>query len=141
MSEYLALKRIATAHGVFINAERKRGNENNYCGGVPFNESRTPGRFGSNLGDEQTFNSCRRRAPLGATGGKKLIDELGASDFEVRPMSRPGDFENTTQLLGVIIRLGHRRIDEYTSRQRVSKFARSGREQGGGGKRGPASIT
>ncbi|KAF8190578.1 hypothetical protein K438DRAFT_1763043 [Mycena galopus ATCC 62051] len=141
MSEHLAPKRIAKAHGVFIKAERKRENEKNYCGGVPFNESRTPGPFGYNLGDEQTLNSCRQKAQLGATVDERLIDELGASDFEVRPMSRPEDFENTTQLLGVIIRLGHPRIDEYTSRERASRFARSGREQGGAGKRGPASIT
>ncbi|KAF8168868.1 hypothetical protein K438DRAFT_1774644 [Mycena galopus ATCC 62051] len=76
-------------------------------------------RFGYNLEDEQTFNSCRQRAQLGATGGKRLIDELGASDFEVRRMSRPGDFENTTQLLGVIIKLaipglmGTRRGEEF----------------------------
>ncbi|KAF8144915.1 hypothetical protein K438DRAFT_1992373 [Mycena galopus ATCC 62051] len=107
MSEHLAPKRIAKAHGVFIKAERKREN----------------------------------KAQLGATVDERLIDELGASDFEVRPMSRPEDFENTTQLLGVIIRLGHPRIDEYTSRERASRFARSGREQGGAGKRGPASIT
>ncbi|KAF8128832.1 hypothetical protein K438DRAFT_2000111 [Mycena galopus ATCC 62051] len=57
MSEYLAPKRIAKAHGVFIKAERKHEN----------------------------------KAQLGATVDERLIDELGASDFEVRPMGL-GDF-------------------------------------------------